>query len=167
MSFDPFTALLDVGGKVIDRVIPDPTAKAAANLELLKLAQNGELAQLAAQTDLAKGQLAVNEAEAANGATFVSGWRPFVGWVCGSGLGFQFLLAPLLTWAAALAGHPVRVPELDMSTLLTLLTGMLGLGGMRTLENLMASRQNRLERAIARRIWDRDDIALGGFAATQ
>lgn len=136
MSFDPFTALLDLGGKVIDRVIPDPAAKAAANLELLKLAQNGELAQLTADTDLAKGQLTVDQAEAANGATFVSGWRPFIGWVCGAGLGFQFLAGPLLTWSAALVGRPVMVPQLDLSTLLTLLTGMLGLGGMRTLEKL-------------------------------
>lgn len=136
MSFDPFTALLDLGGKVIDRVIPDPSAKAAANLELLKLAQNGELAQLTADTALAQGQLAVNAAEAANTSVFVSGWRPMVGWVCASGLGFQFLANPLLTWGAAMAGHPVAVPSLDLSTLMTLLTGMLGLGGMRTLEKL-------------------------------
>ncbi|SDC49529.1 Holin of 3TMs, for gene-transfer release [Sphingomonas sp. YR710] len=136
MSFDPFTALLDIGGKVIDRVLPDPAAKQAAQIELLKLAQTGELARLTAETDLARGQIAVNQAEAANGATFVSGWRPFVGWVCGSGLGLQFLIAPLLSWGAAMAGHPVAVPSLDMSTLLTLLAGMLGLGGLRTVEKL-------------------------------
>lgn len=136
MSFDPFTALLDIGGKVIDRVLPDPAAKQAAQIELLKLAQTGELARLTAETDLAQGQIAVNQAEATNGATFVSGWRPFVGWVCGSGLGLQFLISPLLSWGAAMAGHPVAVPSLDLSTLLTLLAGMLGLGGLRTVEKL-------------------------------
>ena len=136
MAFDPITGLLGIGGKLVDKLIPDPAAKAAANLELLKLAQTGDLAALAAETDLAKGQLAVNQAEAASGNGFVGGWRPFIGWVCGTGLAFQFLVAPLGTWGAALAGHPVAVPDLDMSTLSTLLIGMLGLGGMRTLEKI-------------------------------
>lgn len=136
MAFDPFTALLDIGGKVIDRVLPDPAAKQAAQLELLKLAQTGELAQLTADTDLAKGQLAVNQAEATNPSTFVSGWRPMVGWVCASGCGYQFLAAPLLTWGAAMVGHPVAAPSLDLSSLMMLLTGMLGLGGLRTVEKL-------------------------------
>lgn len=136
MSFDPVTAAMEIGGKLIDRLIPDPAQKASAALELLRLRQSGELAQLAAETDLASGQIAVNQTEAVNEATFVSGWRPFVGWVCGSGLGIQFLVAPLLGWAAAMAGHPVAVPSLDLSTLLTLLTGMLGLGGLRTVEKL-------------------------------
>lgn len=136
MSFDPVTTAMEIGGKLIDRLIPDPAQKASAAIELLRLRQSGELAQLAAETDLASGQIAVNQAEAGNGATFVSGWRPFVGWVCGSGLGIQFLVAPLLGWGAAMAGHPVAVPALDLSTLLTLLTGMLGLGGLRTVEKL-------------------------------
>ncbi len=136
MSFDPISALLGVGGKLIDRVLPDPAAKAAANLELLKLAQTGELAQLTADTDLAKGQLAVNQAEAASGSVFVGGWRPFIGWICGTGLGLQFIGGPLLTWATALYGNPVPVPELDTNTLMTLLLGMLGLGGMRTAEKI-------------------------------
>lgn len=136
MSFDPISAAMDLGGKLIERLIPDPAAKAQAALELLRLQQSGELAQLTADTDLAKGQLAVNQAEAGNPSVFVSGWRPFIGWVCGSGLAYQFVFSPLLTWAAALVGHPVATPTLDMSTLLTLLLGMLGLGGMRTMEKL-------------------------------
>ena len=126
----------NIGGKVIDRIWPDPAQAAAARLELLKMQQSGELAKLAAETDLAKGQLAVDQVEAANTDPFVSRWRPFIGWVCGSGLAFQFLAAPLLTWGAALFGKMVAVPTLDMGTLLTLLLGMLGLGGMRTMEKL-------------------------------
>lgn len=136
MSLDPISALLDIGGKVLDRVIPDPAQKAAAQLELLKLAQSGELAQLNADTELAKGQLAVNQAEASNPSVFVSGWRPFIGWVCGSGLAYQFVAAPILTWVAALFGKAIAAPSLDMGTLLTLLLGMLGLGSMRTVERL-------------------------------
>jgi len=136
MAFDPLTTALDLGSKLIDRLIPDPAAKAQASLELLKMQQSGELAQLAADTDVAKGQIAIDTAEASNPTLFVSGWRPFIGWTCGSGLAYQFVAAPLLTWGAALAGHPVVTPSLDLSTLLTLLLGMLGLGSMRTVEKL-------------------------------
>lgn len=136
MSFDPLSAILDLGGKVIERVFPDPVQRDAAKLELLKMQQSGELAQLTADTELAKGQLAVNEAEAGNASLFVSGWRPAVGWVCAAGLASQFLVAPLATWGAALAGHPIVFPELPMETLLTLLFGMLGLSTNRTMEKI-------------------------------
>lgn len=83
-----------------------------------------------------QGQMATNTAEAANPSTFVSGWRPFVGWICGTGLAMQFIVAPLLTWGSTLYGHPIVLPGLDMGTLMTLLAGMLGLGGLRTVEKL-------------------------------
>lgn len=133
---DIVTAVSGVAGKLIDRLWPDPAQAAAAKLELLKMQQTGELAQLAADTDLAKGQLAVNQAEATNADIFVSGWRPFIGWVCGSGLAFQFIANPLLTWGTQLYGKTVAVPSLDLGTLMTLLFGMLGLGYMRTTEKL-------------------------------
>lgn len=123
-------------GKVLDRLIPDPAAKAQAQLDLLKMQQSGELAQLAADTDLAKGQTDVNKQEAASTNTFVSGWRPFIGWVCGLGMASQFVIGPLFTWGATLYGHPTAFPVLDMGTLLTLLFGMLGLGSMRTVEKI-------------------------------
>ena len=129
MAFDPLSAALEIGGKIIDRVFPDPQAQDAAKLELLKLQQSGELAQIT-------GQLEINKVEAASSSVFVAGWRPFVGWVCGSGLAVQFLVAPILTWGAALAGHPVAFPSLDMGTLLALLGGLLGIGGMRTVEKI-------------------------------
>lgn len=136
MALDVISAALDLGGKLLDRVMPDPAQKAAAQLELLKLAQTGELAQLTADTQLAQGQIGVNAVEAANPSIFVSGWRPFIGWVCGSGLAYQFILAPLLTWGGQLLNSTAVAPSLDMSTLITLLAGMLGLGGMRTMERL-------------------------------
>lgn len=136
MAFDAVTAALDIGGKLIDRLIPDPAQKSAAALELLKLQQSGELATLAADTDLARGQLEVDKVEAASPATFTSGWRPAVGWVCAAGLASQFLVAPFATWAAALIGHPIAYPSLDIGTLLTLLLGMLGLGAARTVEKI-------------------------------
>lgn len=122
--------------KIIDKIIPDPQAKAVALLELEKLRQSGELAQLNADLQQALAQSDVNKAEAASASVFVSGWRPFVGWMCGCGLGFQIVVAPLAEWAANLAGHPVAFPPLDTSVLGTMLMGMLGLGGMRTYEKI-------------------------------
>jgi len=136
LDLSGFGAAFDFASKIIDRVIPDPAAKQAAALQLAQMQQTGELAQLTAQTDLAKGQIAVDQAEAANPNLFVSGWRPFIGWVCGSGLAYQFVFSPLMTWGAALIGHPITAPSLDLGTLLTLLLGMLGLGGMRTYEKV-------------------------------
>jgi hypothetical protein len=129
MALDPISAALDIGGKVIDRLWPDPSQAAAAKLELMKMQQSGELAQIT-------GQLDVNKVEAASASVFVAGARPFVMWVCSAGLAIQFIVGPLLTWGAALAGHPIAFPQLDMGTLMTLLAGMLGLGGMRTVEKL-------------------------------
>lgn len=128
MALDPVTALLDVGGKLIDRIWPDPTAAANAKFELFKLQQSGELSAIA-------GQLEINKVEAANPSMFVSGWRPYVGWVCGTGLFYSFLGQPLLSWAAAICNVPIP-PTLDMGTLLTVLGGLLGLGSLRTVEKI-------------------------------
>jgi hypothetical protein len=122
-SFDPVTAALDIGGKLIDRLWPDPAQRDAAKLELLKLQQSGELAGIT-------GQVEINKIEAANASIFVAGWRPFIGWICGAGLGYQFLVYPILV------AFVPKIAQLDMGTLLTLLAGMLGLGALRTTEKL-------------------------------
>ncbi len=129
MALDPVSALFEVGSKVLDRVLPDPAQQAAAKLELLKLQQNGELAQIT-------GQMEINKVEAASSSLFVSGWRPSIGWICGAGFAVQFVIGPLAEWGAALAGHPVKFPQMDTGTMMPLLLGMLGLGGMRTAEKL-------------------------------
>lgn len=134
------SSLVDFGTKLIDKLIPDPQAKAAAQLQLLQLQQSGQLAQLAADTDIAKGQLAVNEKEAASENVFVSGWRPFVGWTCASGLAVQFVIAPFISWGSILTGHNIVFPTLDMGTLLTLLFAMLGLGAYRTVEKVKGTK---------------------------
>jgi len=129
MALDPLSALLDIGGKVIDRVWPDPAQQAAAKLELFKLQQSGELAQIA-------GQMEINKVEAANPSVFVSGWRPAIGWICGAGFAVQFVVGPLAEWSSALYGHPVKFPPMDTGTMMPLLLGMLGLGGLRTAEKI-------------------------------
>ena len=130
MALDPISALLDIGGKVIDRVWPDPAQAASAKLELFKLQQSGELAQMA-------GQLEINKAEAASSSVFVAGWRPFIGWICGSALGYTFIVYPLLLWATAAWWPMVRPPALGNDGMLyELLLGMLGMGGLRTFEKV-------------------------------
>lgn len=121
---------IPVIGKVLDRVIPDKGAAAEAKLKLLELQQSGELAHLAAETELAKGQLEINKVEAGNANLFVAGWRPGVGWVCCLALVYQFFLRPaLITF-----GKPA--PDLEMGDLITILLGLLGLGALRTTEKI-------------------------------
>ena len=133
-----------IGAGLIERFFPDPAAAQAAKIELFKMQQSGELAALAASTDLAKAQIAVNQAEASSGSLFIAGWRPSVGWICVLGLFYEFLLSPLLPWALTAFGHPVPdLPDLPTETLMTLLLGMLGLGGMRTVEKIKGAEGNR------------------------
>ncbi len=114
----------------------DPTIafEKKAEIEAIQLQLQSKLQdQLNAQL---QGQLDIDKAEAASPKMFVAGWRPFIGWICGSGLGIQFIVNPIVTWIAALAKHPVQFPSLDLGTLMTLLFGMLGLGAMRTYEKI-------------------------------
>ena len=136
MAFDPLTAAFDLGGKLLDKFFPDPAQRADAQLKLLQLQQTGELAQLAAETDLMKGQQSINLEEAKSTNLFVSGARPFIMWVCGIAFAYHFVLQPLLAFGFSAAGHKVDLPEFDMGELSTVLMGMLGLGGMRSFDKL-------------------------------
>ena len=85
--------------------------------------------------ELAKGQLAINQTEAKHRSIFVAGWRPFIGWTCGIALCWHFVLAPVTMFICAYL--VVEIPELptfDMGSLMTVLMGMLGLGGRRSFE---------------------------------
>jgi hypothetical protein len=130
-----WTALLPIAATLIDKVIPDPKAKAEAHLELVKLQQAGEFKALEADLQMALAQAKINEAEAGSSDPFRGGWRPAAGWVCSIGLGYTFLLQPLLAWLSAAQGWPLP-PKIDMDTLMGLLMGMLGLGGFRTFERV-------------------------------
>ena len=136
MAFDPLTAIFGIGEKVIDRLWPDPAQATAAKIELYKMQQSGELAMLTADVELAKGQIGVNQVEAASNSLFVAGWRPFIGWTCGAAFAYKFVLAPAGAFAMAASGHPIELPVLDFTEMSTILLGMLGLGGMRTIEKV-------------------------------
>lgn len=121
---------------LLDKLIPDPQAKADAQLKMLEMAQKGELAVLDADMRLALGQMEINKAEASTDM-FRGGWRPAVGWTCVAGLAYNFVVQPLLPWfVRALGGEVPDMPTIDNETLMVLLTGMLGLGGLRTFEKV-------------------------------
>jgi len=122
-----FLAFLPVIGQLIDRLLPDPAASNAAKAELAKMELSGELAQVMAQLD-------INKTEAASSSLFVAGWRPFVGWTCGSALAYTYIAQPFLTFVLAAAGHSVALPPLSLADLLPVLFALLGLGGMRSVE---------------------------------
>jgi len=129
MSLDPISAALDLGGKVIDKLFPDPAQRDAAKLELLKLQQSGQLAEMTAQTD-------INKVEAASSSVFVAGWRPFLGGVCGMGCAWNWVGLPIAKLVLAVVGYTFTLQMADISEMMPLLLGMLGIGGMRTYEKV-------------------------------
>jgi len=120
-------------GPILDgvlRFIPDKNARAEAKEQF-----EGQI--LNAMTSLVEGQLRINEKEASHGSIFVAGWRPAVGWICGIALGWNFIIQPLLLWISWLipeGADLASAPKLDTGELMTVLLGMLGLGGLRTYE---------------------------------
>lgn len=144
MAFDltGLGSLFDFGSKVVDKLFPDPQKAQEAKIELFKLQQNGELAQLAAETDLAKGQLDVNLEEAKNSNWFVSGWRPACGWVGAAGLAYSAVLEPFARFVAAVGFHYTGVfPTIDTTITMQILFGLLGLGAMRSYDKKQGTAQ--------------------------
>lgn len=118
--------VLDIGKTLIERLIPDKGEARKAEAEFLKLAMDGELKQVIAQ-------LEINAREAAHPSVFVAGWRPFFGWSGGFGFVYSVVGQPMLTWVASIKGWPAP-PTLNIDLLWVVITGMLGIGGLRTYE---------------------------------
>lgn len=117
-------SIIPIIGKVLDRVLPDKAQNDAAKQELANIALTGELAEVT-------GQLDIDKAEAASENWFTSGWRPGVGWVCVLGLFSQFIGRPFVIFLCGLFHRQdiaASYPTLDLSTLMTLVFAMLGIG---------------------------------------
>jgi hypothetical protein len=113
---------------LLDKFIEDKDQKAQLAHELATMADRHA-------QDLALAQIEVNKAEAASGSVFKGGWRPFIGWVCGSAFAYHFVLQPVIVFVVLAVGVDLPpLPEFDMTSLMTVLMGMLGLGGLRTYE---------------------------------
>ena len=131
MGFDPITAGLEVAGKIIDRVFPDPTQRDKAKLDMIKMQQDGEFKAMEIEAANALEQIKVNAVEATSTSTFVSGGRPAALWVCVFGMAYTFIFQPLFSWGAVVAGV-ASPPTIDSAFLIQLLMGMLGLAGIRS-----------------------------------
>ena len=143
------SGLFSAAQSLIERFFPDPEKKAEAQRALLQMQQNGELALLASETDLAKLQIQTNVEEAKHANIFVSGWRPAVGWTCAAAFAYSYVLLPFAQFLVFTFGTSEMVsqlklaPKLELSEMLPVLFGMLGLGGLRTVEKVKNVEGNR------------------------
>lgn len=120
------------GLKIIDKFIPDPAQKMKAEADLRESIMETN-----------RGQMEVNKQEAAHKSVFVAGWRPGMGWVGVAAMGYQFLLHPLLLWGWTFMQAKDWIPKelppppaADAGPLFAVVTGMLGLGGMRSFDKM-------------------------------
>ncbi len=122
MALDPITAGIDLASTIVGKIWPDKSAQ--------------EQQQLAATLAMIQGQMAVNQAEASNESTFVAGWRPFIGWACGMACVWNWMGLPIAKLGLTLYGHPIALSPADLSEMMPVLMGMLGLGGLHTFERV-------------------------------
>tara|TARA_R100001015_G_C4629570_1_gene190528 strand:+ start:1360 stop:1767 length:408 start_codon:yes stop_codon:yes gene_type:complete len=121
-------SILPTVTNVIGRFLPeDKEKRAAAEREIEK-----QLATHLAKIDIA--QLEINKQEAAHRNIFVAGWRPFIGWSCGFAMCYAYIIQPITVFILAQTGNLVDLPTLDLSEMMPVLLGMLGLGGLRSFE---------------------------------
>lgn len=119
---DPVSAVADLANTVVQKIWPDKTAQ--------------EQQQLAAVLAMAQAQMQVNQVEAGNEGVFVAGWRPFIGWACGMACVWDWMGLPIAKLVLGLLGHPITVSPADLSEMMPILMGMLGLGGLHTFERV-------------------------------
>jgi hypothetical protein len=113
---------------LLDKFIEDKDQKAKLAHEIATMSDKHA-------QEISLAQIDVNKAEASSGSLFKGGWRPFVGWICGFALLYHFIISPLIIFVITLTGAEIPpIPEFDMSSLMTVLLGMLGIGGLRTYE---------------------------------
>jgi hypothetical protein len=120
--------LIPAVSSLLDKFIPDADEKQKLAHEIATMAQKQA-------HEIAIAQINVNK-EDAKGNWFQAGWRPFVGWTCGFALFYHFILQPMLVFGFTVYGTSVELPTFDMNSLMTVLLGMLGLGGLRSFERV-------------------------------
>lgn len=125
----PVLSILEIGAKLLDKVIPDKDAREKAQAELIKASQDQDF-------QLSLAQIKVNEEEAKSDSLFKSGWRPSIGWTCSIAFILHFVAFPVINFIIVALGYKEIVISFDMATLMTVLGGLLGIGGLRTYEKL-------------------------------
>lgn len=120
-------ALIGPISSLLEKAIPDSDLRRKLTHEIATMAEKNAHEQI-------KAQLEINKTEAQHNSLFVSGWRPAVGWTCCLGMAANFLIIPMTNFTLALASSNISIPLIDLETMLPVLLGMLGLGGMRSFE---------------------------------
>ncbi|MDB4453740.1 holin family protein [Pseudomonadales bacterium] len=120
-------ALIGPISSLLEKVVPDSDLRRKLTHEIATMAEKNAHEQI-------KAQLEINKTEAQHNSLFVSGWRPAVGWTCCLGMAANFLIIPMTNFTLALASSNISIPLIDLETMLPVLLGMLGLGGMRSFE---------------------------------
>jgi hypothetical protein len=127
-----FKTILSPITDLVSEVVVDKDKRDEINLKLREIADRADEryhAELMAQTE-------VNKIEAQHASVFVAGWRPFIGWTSGAGVAYSFVLSPFIEFLARVGGYAGEMPHLQTGELMLLVTGMLGLGGLRTYEHV-------------------------------
>lgn len=115
-------AVADLANTAINKIWPDKTEK--------------EKAELNAAVTLVVGQLEINKEEAKSSSIFVAGWRPFIGWVCGAAFAWNWIGLPVAKAALVIYGTPLELEAANLTEMMPVLLGMLGLGALRTKEKI-------------------------------
>ena len=122
-----FQALIGPVAGLLDKFIEDKDQKNKLAHEIATMADKHSL-------EIATAQIEVNKEEAKSRSWWIAGWRPACGWICTLAMGYHFIIQPLLIFFLAIFGLKMDIPSFDMDTLMTVLLGMLGLGGLRSFE---------------------------------
>lgn len=137
MSMDPITAGIGLIDSFLNKFVADKDLAA-------KLAMQARSEEFQGNLQLLTGQMQINTEEAKSANWFVAGWRPYVGWVCGTGLAYVALIEPLARFIAQVGFHyQGAFPAIDTTLTMQVLVGMLGLGTMRTWEKTKNAESNR------------------------
>jgi hypothetical protein len=147
MSFDPLSALFELGKTAIEKIWPDPSKRAEELFKLEQLKQTGDLAKLQAEVSLMLGQIEINKTEAQHPSVFVAGARPAVMWIGAFGLAYAAIIEPIARFSARVVfDYTGEFPELDTTITMQVLFGILGLGAYRTYEKTKEVQTDRTQK---------------------
>jgi CheY-like chemotaxis protein len=127
MMLNLISSLVAPVSGLLDKFIEDKDQRALLAHEIATLAEKQAQEQIVEQ-------IKTNQIEAAHQSMFVAGWRPAVGWVCALAMLLNFILIPFINLGMEFAGQDIRLDLIEMDTMMPVLLGMLGLGGMRSYE---------------------------------
>lgn len=125
---------------IIDKAVVDKDKKKELEFEMAKLVDEADKRF----SDQMIAQIEVNKIEAAHPSVFVAGWRPFIGWVGGVSFAYAFLLSPFINQFSKWLGYSGEIVVLDTATLMVLVTGMLGMGTLRSFDKHKDTDTNRV-----------------------